>query len=130
MKKFNIKPYKHLVQILHIYLNGKLYDNGILKINDEYLKKRVEEGIKNLTAFSLAANIPTKASAPHIVSNAFKNIIGLSLSTNVTIPQAKNFTAVSAPAKQEAKKEEPKKVEKKKEPEPEPEEEMGLDLFG
>jgi large subunit ribosomal protein LP0 len=131
MKKFNIKPYKHLVQILHIYLNGKLYDNNILKINDEYLKKRVEEGIKNLTAFSLAASIPTKASAPHIVANAFKNIIGLSLSTNLNIPQAKNFTAgTGAPAQTETKKEE-KKVEKKKEPEPEPEEEAyGLDLFG
>jgi large subunit ribosomal protein LP0 len=134
MKKFNIKPYKHLVQILHIYLNGKLYDNGILKINDAYLKKRVEEGIRNLTAFSLGANIPTKASAPHIIGNAFRNIIGLSLATNVVIPQAKNFTvSSSAPAKEEPKKEEPKKEEKKKqkEPEPEPEEEaFGLDLFG
>jgi large subunit ribosomal protein LP0 len=133
MKKFNIKPYKHLVQILHIYLNGKLYDNAILKINDEYLKKRVEEGIRNLTAFSLGANIPTKASAPHIIGNAFRNIIGLSLATNVVIPQAKNFTvSAGAPAKEDTKKEEPKKKEeKKKEPEPEPEEEaFGLDLFG
>jgi large subunit ribosomal protein LP0 len=132
MKKFNIKPYKHYVQILHIYLNGKLYDNGILKINNDYLKKRVEEGIRNLTAFSLAANVPTKASAPHIVANAFRNIIGLSLATGIDIPQAKSFTIAAAPAKVEAKKEEPKKVEKKKEPEPEPEEDAGGfgDLFG
>jgi large subunit ribosomal protein LP0 len=133
MKKFNIKPYKHLIQILHIYLNGKLYDNAILKINDEYLKKRVAEGIQNLTAFSLAANIPTKASAPHIIGNAFKNIIGLSLATNVVIPQAKAFTVSAAPAKkEEPKKEEPKKDDKKKkEPEPEPEEEdFAIDLFG
>ena len=132
MKKFNIKPYKHFVQILHIYLNGKLYDNGILKITNDYLKKRVEEGIKNLTAFSLAANVPTKASAPHIVGNAFRNIIGLSLATNVLIPQAKAFTVVSsAPEVAETKKEAPKKEEKKKapEPEPEPEEEGFGGLF-
>ena len=133
MKKFNIKPYKHFVQILHIYLNGKLYDNGILKITNDYLKKRVEEGIKNLTAFSLGANIPTKASAPHIVGNAFRNIIGLSLATNVSIPQAKAFSVVSSAPSQavEAKKEAPKKEEKKKapEPEPEPEEEGFGGLF-
>jgi large subunit ribosomal protein LP0 len=128
MKKFNIKPYKHYVQILHIYLNGQLYDSGILKITNDYLKKRVEEGIKNLAAFSLGASIPTKASAPHIVANAFKNIIGLSLATGVDIPQAKSFTM--APAKVEAKKEEPKKVEKKKEPEPEPEPEEDAGGFG
>ena len=131
MKKFNIKPYKHAVQIQVIYMNGQVYGNEILKINNDYLKKRVEEGIRNLTAFSLGANVPTKASAPHILAGAFRNIVGLSLATGVVIPQAKNFTvAASAPA--ETKKEEPKKAEKKKEPEPEPEEDAGGfgDLFG
>jgi large subunit ribosomal protein LP0 len=131
MKKFNIKPYKHFVQIQHIYMNGKLYDSGILKITPDYMKEKLQQGIRNVAAFSIGANIPTKASAPHVISNAFRNILGLSLSTGVEIAQAKNLLAASsAPAKEETKKE-AKKEEKKKEPEPEEEEVGGFgDIFG
>ena len=31
MKKFNIKPYKHLVSIKYLWLNGKFYDEGSKK---------------------------------------------------------------------------------------------------
>ena len=42
MKKFNIKPYKHLVSIKFLWLNGKFYDEGILKITPEYMKQKLE----------------------------------------------------------------------------------------
>jgi len=131
MKKFNIKPYKHYVQIMHIYMNGKLYDSAILKITPEYMKEKLQAGIRNVAAFSLATGVSTKASAPHVISNAFRNILGLSLATGVEIAQAKNLlAAASAPAKEEPKKE-VKKEEKKKEPEPEEEEMGGFgDIFG
>lgn len=130
MKKFNIKPYKHYVQIQHIYMNGKLYDNAILKITPDYMKSKVEQGIKNVAAFSIGANIPTKASAPHVVMNAFKNILGLSFGANFEIAQTKNLSVASAPAKVEPKKAAPEKA-KPKEPEPEEEDVGGFgDIFG
>ena len=131
MKKFNIKPYKHQVKIEHIYMNGKLYDSNILKITPEYMKEKLQAGIKNVAAFSLATNISTKASAPHVISHAFRNIVGLSLITGLEIAQAKNLVAAaSAPAKESPKKE-AKKEEKKKEPEPEEEDVGGFgDIFG
>ncbi len=132
MKKFNIKPYKHYVQIKHIYMNGKVYDAAILKITNDYMKEKLSAGIRNVAAFSVATSIPTKASAPHVISAAFRNILGLSLATGVEIAQAKNLlSAASAPAKEEPKKE-AKKVEKKKEPEPEEEDFGGgmMDMFG
>ena len=127
MKKFNIKPYKHMVQLKFILLNGKLYDEGILKITPEYMKAKLEQGFKNVLQFSLAAGVPTQATAPLLVAKAFRNIIGLSLATNVLIAQTKNLTA--APAKEQPKKEEKKEVKKEKEPEPE-EEEEDMDLGG
>jgi hypothetical protein len=135
MKKFNIKPYKHYVQIQHIYMNGKLYDSAILKITPDYMRERLEAGIRNVTAFSVATGITNRASAPHVIQSAFRNILGLSLATGIEIAQAKHLLAAaasvsSAPAREEPKKE-AKKEEKKKEPEPEPEEEGGFgDLFG
>lgn len=136
MKKFNIKPYKHMVQIKNIYMNGNIYDAGILKITNDHLKAAVERGIKNVAAFSVASGVTNRASAPHVIMSCFKNILGLSLGSGVEIPQTK-LMAAAAPAAPAAaapaKKEEPKKVEKKKQPEPEPEEEEegGFgDLFG
>jgi large subunit ribosomal protein LP0 len=133
MKKFNIKPYKHFVQIQKIFMNGQLYDSSILKITPDYMKARLEQGIKNVAAFSVATNITNKASAPHVISHAFTNIIGLSLATGHLIAQAKNFSVSggSAPAKEE-KKEEKKAAPKKEEPKVEEEEDAGGfgDLFG
>jgi large subunit ribosomal protein LP0 len=137
MKKFNIKPYKHYVIIKHIYMTGKLYDEAILKITPEHMKERVLAGIRNVAAFSLRTNIPSRASAPHVIANCFANLLGLSHATGVEIAQAKHLTTApattTAPAKkEEPKKEEKKKEEKKKEPEPVEEEEIGGfgDIFG
>merc|ERR1719460_1234439 len=115
MKRFNIRPYKHCVQIRQIYMNGKLYDSSILKITNDDMKSVAEKCIKNVAAFSLASGVTNRASAPHAIISCFKNIIGLSLGSGVSIPQAASFSATAAPA-QEAPVE--KKAEKKKEPEP------------
>ena len=112
-------------------MNGKIYGADILKINDEYLQARVLAAIQNVTAFSMQAGIPNKASVTHVIANAFKNIMGLSSASGVNVKQISATVAVAAvaPVKVEAKKEE-KKAPKKVEPEPEEEEEGGfMDMF-
>ena len=42
MKKFNIKPYKHYVQIQNIYMNGKLYDKAIIELDNKSFDKGIE----------------------------------------------------------------------------------------
>ena len=103
MKKFNIRPYKHKMNIKKVLLNGKLYGEEILKVTDDYMKAKLEQGIKNVLGFSLGAHIPTAASAPHVIANAFRNICALSLGTNVLIDATKGL--------KDAPKEEPKKKE-------------------
>ena len=106
MKKFNIKPYKHQMKIKKLLLNGKLYGEEILKVTDDYMKTKLEQGIKNILGFSLASHVPTQASAHHIVANAFRNICALSLGTNVLIEATKNMK--DPPKEVPKKKEEPK----------------------
>jgi len=93
-------------------MNGKLYGEAILKITPDYMKQKLEQGIRNIAAFSIKTGITTRASAPHVIAHAFKNILGLSLSTGLEISQAKGLlAAASAPVK----KEEPKKKRRTKE---------------
>ena len=133
MKKFNIKPYKHNVQVKKIYLNGKVYGEEILKINDNYLKERIEKGITNIACLSLRLNIPTKASAPHLIATCFKNLAGLAVSTNSMFKQAEALVSgasESAPKKEEKKEDVKGKKEKEapkvEAPKEEVEEEMPL----
>ena len=129
MKKFNIKPYKHQMKIKKLLLNGKIYGEEILKVTNDYMKTKLEQGIKNVLGFSLAAHIPTQASAPHMISNAFRNICALSLGTNVLIDATKNMK--DAPKEAPKKEEKPKKEEApKKEEKPPEEEEEDIDLGG
>ena len=129
MKKFNIKPYKHQMKIKKLLLNGKLYGEEILKVTDDYMKTKLEQGIKNILGFSLAAHVPTQASAPHVISNAFRNICALSLGTNVLIDATKNMK--DAPKEAPKKEEKPKKEEApKKEEKPPEEDEEDIDLGG
>ena len=128
MKKFNIKPYKHQMKIKKLLLNGKLYGEEILKVTNDYMKTKLEQGIKNVLGFSLAAHIPTQASAPHVISNAFRNICALSLGTNVLIDATKNMK--DAPKEAPKKEEKPKKEEAPKKEEKPPEEEEDIDLGG
>ena len=129
MKKFNIKPYKHQMKIKKLLLNGKLYGEEILKITNDYMKTKLEQGIRNVLGFSLAAHIPTQASAPHMISNAFRNICALSLGTNVLIDATKNMK--DAPKEAPKKEEKPKKEEApKKEEKPPEEDEEDIDLGG
>jgi large subunit ribosomal protein LP0 len=128
MKKFNIKPYKHQMKIKKLLLNGKLYGEEILKVTNDYMKTKLEQGIKNVLGFSLAAHIPTQASAPHVISNAFRNICALSLGTNVLIDATKNMK--DAPKEAPKKEEKPKKEEAPKKEEKPPEEDEDIDFGG
>jgi hypothetical protein len=89
MKKFNIKPYLHTIQMKHIYMSGNIFGTEILKINDQYLKQRVLQGINNVAKFSLGSGVPTKASAPHSVLNGLTNLLGLKLHTGIDVPALK-----------------------------------------
>lgn len=123
MNKFGIKPFKHKINIEYVILKGKKYDAGILAINDESMKKAFERGLQNIAAFGLASGVSNKASAPHSIANAFRNIMGLALGTQTEIKQMKGLlnapTEVKEEKPKEEKKAEPKKDDKKK-PEPKP----------
>jgi len=109
MVKFNIKPFHHKINIFNVVMQGKMYDEGILAVNTESMGKALALGMKNIACFGLATGISNKASAPHVIATSFRNLMALSIGTDVEMSQCKGLKA-SAPVV--AKKEE-KKVEKK-----------------
>jgi len=152
LQKLNILPFKYGLIPRMVYDNGVVYPPAILHISDSVIIEKFQSNLLSLTAISLASGVPTAAAVPHNFVNAFRNLIGIALETDITfekVAKLKELLAnpealaaaqaaaaqAAAPApvastpapSKEAKKEE-KKEEKVEEPE---DDEAGFgDLFG
>jgi large subunit ribosomal protein LP0 len=127
LNMLNIQPFSYGLVVQQVYDEGAIYSPEVLDITPDELQKRFQQGVANLAAISLEIGYPTKASVPHSVANALKNLLAIAAETDVTFKEAETLkeylkdpskfasAAASAPAasggapaaKEEAKKEEP-----------------------
>jgi len=139
LSKLNIKPFFFGVKVLHVYEDGSVYEAKVLDLKEEDLLKKFMSGVQKLAAISLKIGVPNAATVPHSVARAFRNLIAISLATEITFKQAQAFKDFLAnpgafasssgsgkPAAEEKK--EVKKEEAKKEKE-ESDGDMGFSLF-
>jgi len=134
------KPFSYGLTCNFVYEDGKIYSAKFLDTSSEDVMKRFSAGLSTVAAISLATGLPTVASIPHSVLNAFKNLVAISLETGYEFEQAKaikevveNPDAFKAPEPThvhvETKVEEvPEVVEEKKE-EKEESDDMGFSFF-
>jgi len=79
LQKLSIMPFTYGVNLIAVYDNGSLFDAKVLDITDEVLAAKFSEALKSLAALSLALGIPTQASVPHSIANAFKAILSITI---------------------------------------------------
>jgi len=149
LQMLEIKPFSYGLIITQIYDGGTTYGLEVLDMTDGDILGKFMAGLGRLTALSLGASYPTATSFPHVVLNAYKNLLSIALGTGYVFNQAAKLkemvenpgafvaaapVAAAPPAAAGKKeKEEPKKKEKEKEKEKEESEEsgdVGFDLFG
>lgn len=133
----NISPFTYGLTVTQVYDNGSIFDQSILDIDEAQLLKSLSGCISEVAALSLAINIPTIASVPHMLINAYKDLLAVSVVTDYTFEGSAKIkeilanpeafaaaAAAAAPAASAAK------VEAAPEPEEEEEEEEAdFDLF-
>jgi large subunit ribosomal protein LP0 len=141
LQKLNIKPFSYGLKILHVYEEGNVFDASVLDITTASILAKFASGIRNCAALSREIGIPSSASAPYAVAQAFKNIASLCADISYSFKEIEDlkeflknpskFSAGAAPASPTAAgKASPKggkKVEAKVEEEEE--EEAGFSLF-
>jgi large subunit ribosomal protein LP0 len=91
LSKLNIQPFFYGMKVSTVYENGTTYDAKILDINQSDLFNKFMTGVRNVAALSMAVGIPTAAAAPHMMMNAYKKVLALSLATDYTFEEAKIF---------------------------------------
>jgi len=140
LQKLNISPFFYSLEIVGCWDRGVYFTLDDLKTSDADLEAAFASGVANITALSLGAGVPTEASFPHLLSDAFKNLLALSIATEyeftefngaalrkgaregvAAAPAAAPAAAAKAPAGKAAA-----PPPKAKEPEPEEEDDVGL----
>jgi len=145
LQMMNLKPFSYSLKVFKIYDNGAIYEPSVLDITNDVYENLFLEGINKIASISLALNYPTKASIPHSLANAFKDLLSISIGTEYVFKQAqpvKEFLKDPSKFQKVEKKEEvvekPKEDKKKVVVEEKPKEEekeesggdMGFGLFG
>ncbi|PFH37471.1 ribosomal protein RPP0 [Besnoitia besnoiti] len=138
LQKLGIKPFEYGLAIQHVYDDGSVYSASVLDITDEVILGKFRDGATNVAALSRQVGIPTTASAPHSILEAFKFCTSLILDSDYTFPQMQKikdilenpeaFAAVAAAATPAAAAAAPAEA-KKEEEEEEEEDDMGFSLF-
>ncbi|KAG3119496.1 60S acidic ribosomal protein [Phytophthora idaei] len=138
LQKLDIKPFSYGLVIEQVYDNGSIFDPAVLDLTEADLCAKFVAGLRNVAAMSLELGIPTLASIPHSIANAFKDLVAIAVECEqFSFKKAEPYKAfladpsafaVSAPAGGAAA------TEAKKEEAVEEEEEVdmggGMDMFG
>jgi len=140
LAKLSIRPFSYGLQVLHVYDGGHIYEPSVLDLTDADLLAKFTDGLARVAALSLETGIPTLASLPHSLADAYKNVLAVSVSTDYTFPaaqQIKDYIAnptahavAAAPAAAATTKAAPAAAAAPKEEEKKEEEEDDDDMFG
>jgi len=142
----NIHPFAYGLQILQVYDGGSIFHPSVLDITDEDIRAKFIEGAAIVTMTCLGIGYPTPASVPHMVSNAFRNLLAIAVETDYTFKEAEQIkdmianpekfaaiaapvAAAAAPAAAAAAPAEEAKPAAKEESDEESDDDMGFGLF-
>ena len=79
LQKLDINPFTYGLELKMVYDNGSLFDAKVLDITDEVLSAKVGEAVNMIAKLSLVLGIPTQASVPHSIANAYKAALAITV---------------------------------------------------
>ncbi|XP_023879484.1 large ribosomal subunit protein uL10 [Quercus suber] len=142
LAKLGIRPFSYGLVVLSVYDNGSVFDPEVLNLTEDDLIEKFATGISMVTSLSLAVSYPTLAAAPHMFTNAYKNVLSVAVASEYSFPQAEKvkeylkdpskFAVAAAPAvaaDSGAAPDASSKVDEKVEEEEDSDEDMALNLF-
>jgi len=141
LDKLSIMPFSYKASVRTVYDSGFVFPAALLALGPSDVMQMFSKGLQRVTTIALEIGFPSIATIPHIIGNAYKNILGVSVETDYEFEGSKDIKAflkdpsafISAAPVQthatEGTKVEEKKEEEKKEEKEEEEQSIG-GLFG
>jgi len=89
MAMLDIRPFTYGLKLIHVFDEGHVFPSRLLDTRPEELFQAFASGVANVAALSLALSYPSLAAFPHVVADAFKNLVAIVLGTDYSFEQAK-----------------------------------------
>lgn len=81
LAKLKIFPFYYRMEVKSMWDRGVIFDAADLSVTETVVEQLLINGIQNISALSLGAGIPTEASLPIAVTDAFKKLVAASIAT-------------------------------------------------
>jgi large subunit ribosomal protein LP0 len=89
LQMLDLKPFTYGLKLVQVFDDGFVYPAKLLSTNTGDLFKAFAQGVSNVAALSLGLGFPTLPAFPHVVLNAYKNLVAVVLGTDYLFDQAK-----------------------------------------
>ncbi|KAH0676723.1 hypothetical protein KY285_024524 [Solanum tuberosum] len=142
LAKLGIRPFSYGLVVISVYDNGSVFSPEVLDLTEDDLIEKFAMGVSMVTSLALAISYPTLVAAPHMFTNAYKNVLAIAIETDYSFPLAdkvkeyladpSKFAVAAAPAAAAGSGAAPaaaKEEEKKEEPAEVSDDDMGFSLF-
>lgn len=71
----NIIPFEYAMSVIMVCNNGTIIPREVVQLDTESVLTSFKETVRNLTACSMEAYLPNTLSVPHMLSEAFRNVL-------------------------------------------------------
>lgn len=88
LKMLNIRPFEFGLDIVNIYEGSESFAKDVLLIEEDDIANAMSESISLVAALSLGTGIPTPASVPYEIMNAFADVTMVSLGLGINIKES------------------------------------------
>merc|ERR550519_466718 len=93
LSKLGVKPFEYGMKVRSVFQDGTVFDAAVLDITDAVLIGKFMRGVGNVAAFGREIGIPTEAGLPHMMCNAFKNIVSIIEELEIDVPEVEEAKA-------------------------------------
>jgi len=94
LTKLNIRPFEYGMKIRAVFQEGAVFDAAVLDITDDVLMGKFMNGVSHVAALGREIGIPTEAGLPHMMCNAFKNIVSTVAELDFNFKEVEEIKAI------------------------------------
>lgn len=94
--KLGVRPFSYGLVFQQVIENGQMYSPAVLDLTDDDMIASFGMGLKRIAALSMATGYPTIAAVPHMIINAYKNVLAIAVETDYSFKYADKVKAYLA----------------------------------
>ena len=81
LEKLNIQPFSYRAEVRTVFDAGFVYPSSLLSLGASDVLQSFARGVQRVSTVSLQIGFPSLASVPHLIGNAYRNLVSISIET-------------------------------------------------